>query len=92
MQSLNKKIKYAVFLKGALIPTNFFLRKIDRFLLKKSTDHSRETVLFFRQACLLKFASLLSKIIYQKNLYSSSTPLIISPVSLLIFLSRLNPS
>lgn len=64
-------------------------------VLKKSTDHSRETVLFFRQACLLKFALLLSKIIYQKNLYnsplfsypsltlliSSSTPLIVSPVS-----------
>ena len=45
--------------KGALIPTKFFLRKIDRFVLKKSTDHLRETVLFFRQACLLKFASLM---------------------------------
>jgi len=28
-------------------------------VLKKSTDHSRETVLFFRQACLLKFATLM---------------------------------
>lgn len=48
-----------IFTKGALIPTKFFLRKIDRFVLKKSTDHLRETVLFFRQACLLKFASLM---------------------------------
>lgn len=67
-----KNIPLAIFTKGALIPTKFFLRKIDRFVLKKSTDHLRETVLFFRQACLLKFASLLSKIIYQKNLYNSS--------------------
>ncbi|WP_413518593.1 hypothetical protein, partial [Carnobacterium maltaromaticum] len=45
--------------KGALTPTKFFLRKIAVFVLKKSTDHSREFVLFFRQACLLKFATLM---------------------------------
>ena len=45
--------------KGALTPTKFFLRKIAAFVLKKSTDHLRELVLFFRQACLLKFAALM---------------------------------
>lgn len=45
--------------KGALIPTKFFLRKIAVFVLKKSTDHFHELVLFFRQACWLKFASLM---------------------------------
>lgn len=54
-----KNIPLAIFTKGALIPTKFFLRKIDRFVLKKSTDHFHELVLFFRQACWLKFASLM---------------------------------
>lgn len=40
-------------------PPNFSYEKIAVFVLKKSTDHFHELVLFFRQACWLKFAVLM---------------------------------
>ena len=58
-----------LFTKCALIPTKFFLRKIAVFVRKKSTDHSRELVLFFRQACFVKIRYTHVKILSIKQIY-----------------------